>query len=188
MESARPGVPLKTCYMADFQDTRPRSGNTGWRNARFSTRVDLTPMVDLGFLLITFFVFTTRLSEPKALNLVVPDGGDSTNTGRLKTLNLVLEDNDRVFFYGGDEVWNQSCTDFSPSGLRNVILRYQDMVARRFGSKEELVVLIRPGAGSSYKNLVDTLDEIFITGVKRYVLMDGDIQARPGTGRPPRSC
>lgn len=170
--------------MAEILTTRPQSHSGARRNSRLSTRVDLTPMVDLGFLLITFFIFTIRLNEPKVLNLVVPANGDSTESGRLRTLNLVLEDSNRVFYYSGDEVWNQICTDFSPSGLRNVIIQHQEMVARRFGSKEELVVLIRPGAGSSYKNLVDTLDELFITGVKRYVLMDGK---GPATGAPPRA-
>ncbi len=139
---------------------------------KLSTRVDLTPMVDLGFLLITFFIFTTSLSEPKALNFIVPVEGDSTQTAESKTLNLVLAADNKIYYYIGNEVGNQSCTDFSPSGVRNIIRQMQHTVRKKFGNADETVILIRPTASASYMNLVDILDEMFILDVKKYALMD----------------
>jgi biopolymer transport protein ExbD len=165
--------------MADIQSSFSSSNKKAGvrRGNKLSTKVDLTPMVDLGFLLITFFVFTTSLQQPNALSLVIPGKGDSTFTAESKTLNLVLAANNRVYYYLGNEVGKQGCTNFSPDGVRRVIRMMQSQVAKRFGSKDETVILIRPTLECSYMNLVDTLDEILIADIKRYALMDApDLQ------------
>lgn len=146
------------------------------KRQQLSTRVDLTPMVDLGFLLITFFIFTTSLTEPKALNIIVPANGDSTETGENKTLNLILGADNKVHYYIGNEVGKQGCTDFSTEGVRKVIREMQASVKEKFGSADEMVVLIRPTSESSYMNLVDILDELMIMNVKKYALMDVPLQ------------
>jgi biopolymer transport protein ExbD len=147
--------------------------NTGTIKRKLhSTRVDLTPMVDLGFLLITFFIFTTSLTEPKALNFIVPANGDSTQTGEKKTLNLILQRDDKVHYYVGNEVGKQGCTDFSTDGVRKIIREMKASVLAQFGDAGDMVVLIRPTPESSYKNLVDILDEMMIMNVKKYALMD----------------
>jgi biopolymer transport protein ExbD len=161
--------------MAEIQSQSHASRKAGVQRAkRLSTRVDLTPMVDLGFLLITFFIFTTTLSQPQAMKIIIPadDKNDSTLTAESKTLNLILAADNKIHYYFGKEVGKQECTSFSPEGVRALLLNMQQKVARRFGSKDETVILIRPTTASSYMNLVDILDEIQITGIKKYALMD----------------
>jgi len=159
--------------MADIQTTHEagKKHADSKRAKRLSTKVDLTPMVDLGFLLITFFIFTTSLSKPTAMNLVIPTEGNHTQVAESKTLNLVLAADNKVRYYVGNEVWNQGCTDFSTNGIRDVLLFMQKSVAKRFGNKAETVILIHPTSASSYSNLVDCLDEILIAGIKKYALM-----------------
>lgn len=128
-------------------------------------------MVDLGFLLITFFVFTTSLSNPSAMNLIIPADGKSTEVAKSKTLNLVLTAGNKIQYYVGDEVGNQGCTDFSTTGIRTVLQFMQKSVEKRFGNKAETVILIYPSKDSDYGNLIDILDEIQITGIKKYALM-----------------
>lgn len=142
------------------------------RGRKHSLRVDLTPMVDLGFLLITFFVFTTSLTKPNAINLIIPADGPSIQTAESKTLNIILAANNKIRYFIGNEMGNQGCTDFSPLGVRAVITFMQNSVKKRFGNKDETVILIHPSTESSYMNLVDILDEITITGIKKYVLMN----------------
>jgi len=160
--------------MAEIQTNTPSPGDRRGmrRSKKLSTKVDLTPMVDLGFLLITFFVFTTSMTKPVAMNLIIPADGPPVLTGESKTLNLVLTGDNKVHFYQGNEVGNQGCVDFSPGGVREVLRQMLLKVKAQFGKEEQAVVLIRPTAAASYQNLVDILDEIQIAGIKKYALMD----------------
>lgn len=146
------------------------------RCKKLSTKVDLTPMVDLGFLLITFFIFTTSLNEPMALNQVLPADND-TNTppspiAESKTLQLVLKENNSIAFFNGDNSANAQTTNYSVEGLRRIILEKREMVAQKFGEAKDLVVLIKPTTNSTYKNFIDVVDELKINGVTRYMLTD----------------
>jgi biopolymer transport protein ExbD len=153
------------------QDKHQKTGVS--RSKKLSTRVDLTPMVDLGFLLITFFIFTTSLSEPKAMGLVLPKESDNPNIiPGGKTLNLILGENNKVYYYHGDKVGEMNCTNFSAKGLRNVIAAKKYEVKNRYGNEKEIIILIHPSNACSYQNIVDVLDEMMITDIKKYVLMD----------------
>ena len=69
---------------------------------RKSVRVDLTPMVDLGFLLITFFILTTTLSDPTIANLFLPkDSIIKTPVKANAALTLLLTRNDSIKYFEG---------------------------------------------------------------------------------------
>lgn len=140
-----------------------------------SPRVDLTPMVDLGFLLITFFIFSTTMSEKRVMKLNSPKEEATvppSQAGEKKTLNLLLGDKDRVFYYNGNDSLNLRATDYSAHGLRRIINEKKELVRTDFGTDSVAIFLIKPTKLSSYKNLVDVLDEMLIADIKTYVLMD----------------
>jgi len=141
------------------------------RSKKLSTKIDLTPMVDLGFLLITFFVFTATFSKPKVTLLNMPDDGEST-TGATQTISLLLAANNEVYYYNGDSINNVHKTDFSPHGLRDVIIDKKKAVLAKIHDANETVVLIKPTEDAVYSNIVAALDEMQINVIKRYVLMD----------------
>src|SRR3954471_22048222 len=152
-----------------------QSSKPGVRRAkRLSTRVDLTPMVDLGFLLITFFIFTTTLNEQKVMKLNLPkdDVKNPNTTAASKTLSLLLCKDNKVKYYAGDNPALMQETNYSPSGIRSVILLQAQKVAARYGNRSETVVLIKPTEDCTYENIVNTLDEMTINDVQRYILMD----------------
>jgi biopolymer transport protein ExbD len=139
------------------------------KNKKLSTRVDLTPMVDLGFLLITFFIFTTTMSQPTAMRLFLPkDSDDPTPTKESGALTLLPGKNDVIYYYEGKlaaDGSNFKTTNFK--GLRDIVI-----IKKKTTNLEDLFVIIKPHAESSYKNAVDILDEMSINDVKRYALVD----------------
>src|SRR5579875_2904805 len=71
------------------------------RSKKASTRVDLTAMVDLAFLLVTFFMLTTTLSKPRAMDLAMPVGDDAGAVSDLRSVTLCLGSHDQAFVYRG---------------------------------------------------------------------------------------
>lgn len=142
------------------------------KGKKLSTRVDLTPMVDLGFLLITFFIFTTTMSQPTTMPLYLPkDTEKPEEQNKVKAsgaLTLLLAKNDKVFYYEGElapDASNFKSANFSD--VREIVLN-----KKKSTDPKEFVVVIKPNAESTYKNTVDALDEMTINDVKRYALVD----------------
>lgn len=130
-----------------------------------STKVDLTPMVDLGFLLITFFIFTTAMSQPMAMKLVMPDDrGEPMPIKESGALTLLPSSNGSVYYYEG-KLEATNLKKISLSDLRNVIIE------KKSSTKEkDFFVVIKPGDQSSYGDIVKVLDEMKINVVKRYTI------------------
>lgn len=152
------------------------------RAKKMSTKVDLTPMVDLAFLLITFFMLTTTLNKPSAMELIMPKDDptvDKEPVRECQVLNLLIDTLDQVWYYDGLTVAGLQKTTFAgDAGIRKEILRSKKRVSRECGispktNKERpLICLIKLLPGSRYKNMVDVLDEMDITGVAVYAIQE----------------
>lgn len=141
------------------------------RSKKASTRVDLTPMVDLAFLLVTFFMMTTTFSKPQTMEINMPvkppPGSEQTtqNIAASKTLTIILGGDNKVFWFKGTpDTATFSTTDYSPTGLRRILIDINS-------STKDLTCIIKPTDISNYRNVVDALDEMTIVGVKRYALV-----------------
>ena len=142
-------------------------------SARRLIRVDLTPMVDLGFLLITFFVLTTALSQPTIANLILPK--DTTIKTPVKgnaVLTLRLTRNDSIQYFEGINENKENIKYCSFKNLRSVIQQKQKKVAANLGNRLETVIIIYPGDQSTYRNFIDALDEIQINDITHYFVMN----------------
>jgi biopolymer transport protein ExbD len=163
--------------LASTTDSRRRPGVGQVK--RHSVRTDMTPMVDLGFLLITFFVFTAQLSEPKALKLNMPKEGDSSKLAESNAITVLLGDNDHVYYYKGN--WEEASakseifkTDLSLNGGLGKIIRTQQQWLDVNGKKEGrkgLMLLIKAGEEASYQMVIDALDQALINDVGKYALV-----------------
>lgn len=159
-----------------------RKGRSFSHNKKQLIRIDMTPMVDLGFLLITFFVFTTTISTPMVTDLYMPkDSTDSTNLSEDLALTLLLDNDDKVYYYEGpfDKAANTNRvfeTNYSTyTGIGEVIRQKQKELeaSKKFpGVKNGLMLIIKPTSKAEYKNVVDALDEAVINDVKKYAILE----------------
>jgi biopolymer transport protein ExbD len=136
-------------------------------------RVDMTPMVDLGFLLITFFVFTTTFTSNRMMPLYMPDNTDEIGppVKYKNTLTLILGKDNRIFYH------QKNAKDLNESFLTET--SYGTTLSRLIIEKRKqaeniknFTVIIRPTDESVCKNTVDVLDEMKITNQPIYVLTD----------------
>jgi len=162
--------------MAEIQQSGGDEGGKK-RAKKGSTKVDMTPMVDLGFLLLTFFVMTTTLAKPQIMEINMPvKPKDPVEQNELKASNaftILLGSDNRIFFYRGLHQPNIGAiptleeSNWSAKGIRKIVLD-----ATR--ANPNLVVLIKADETSKYKNLVDILDEMSITGTQKYAVVELD--------------
>ena len=117
-------------------------GKKKGKTKKMSTRVDFTPMVDLGFLLITFFMLATTLSKPQTMEIALPSKEkvaekDQSNIKASRAVTILLGKDNKVYYYEGtreneiDPVLVE--TDFSPKGIRQFLMKknYDIMVKVR---------------------------------------------------------
>ena len=181
----------------------------GKRSKKASTRVDMTPMVDLAFLLLTFFILTTTMYKPSSLQMTYPVPPDPNApapppTQLSNAITLLLTKNDQIYYYLGEfrkEATEKGPpttlerTDFSKvqkllvENNKQTIAQLNDLV-RQFndkkiteeeynakrkeikGTKENLKAIIKTDADAKYRNMIDMVDEMDISGIGSYGVVD----------------
>jgi len=140
--------------------------------------VDLTAMVDLAFLLITFFMLTTSLSKSQAMDVAKPltDIPHQPYPASRTITVLLGKDNSIVWYKGEMEKASPRRSDFKL--ISNVLAQNKMEIARLHGNDPDkfMIVVIKPTEKSTYKNFVDVLDEMSITEVKSYLIDDDKLQ------------
>ncbi len=136
-------------------------------------RIDLTPLVDLGFLLITFFVFTATLSNPAAMTTILPaDSKDSSKVAESGAVSLVAAA-DKLYFYTGHHLEGAVSMGFDETdALRKKLIGLQQRLILTEGNEDKLFVMIKPSEKASFGHIVELLDEMKICQMKRYTLAD----------------
>jgi len=199
--------------MAEIIQNEGGGKQKGKRRAKhYSARIDMTPMVDLFCLLLTFFMLTTSMSKPKVMEIVLPEKEDPKDKTKqpevdsAKALNIILIGDDKVLWYNGlanpakPPLPRMHETNFSDDGIRKVLLQRNkelftkieqmkadvvtgkiemhrdsvDSARKRFMRQDKAgpVVLLKAYEGVKYKNVVDILDEMAITNIALYALVD----------------
>jgi len=156
-----------------------KKGGGKVRTKKANTKVDLTAMVDLAFLLITFFMLTTSLSKPIAMDIAKPDK-DAKDENRLElrasqTMTILLGKQNKVAWYMG-EAGKETPTVESFGDIRSSILKNKKKVADLYGNdpKKTLVIVIKPTSGATYKNFVDIMDELNIAKITAAPAIDDE--------------
>lgn len=191
--------------MAEAQSNDHDSGKGGKhkkvRAKKQSTHIDMTPMVDLAFLLLTFFMLTTTFGKPKTMEINMPVKPDDPENQQLvnNAVTILLSGDNKVYWYYGElkKETTLTPTSYAPDGLRKLFieknqyafdkikqLREQaaknnmaDTTLKRLevevkGEKKALMVLVKADDKAVYKNVVDVLDELNICMIGKYAIVD----------------
>jgi biopolymer transport protein ExbD len=193
--------------MAEIVQEESHKGKGKRKAKKHGTHIDMTPMVDLACLLLTFFMLTTAFNKPKVMEVIMPDKPkDNEKPPELdkdRALNIILVENDKILWYVGiaDPSKTQLAeADYSKEGIRRVLLERnkqlftniakmnKDLVdgklklspdsaqgrIKRFYKADKFgpIVLIKAADGVKYRNIVDIIDEMAITNIARYSLVD----------------
>jgi biopolymer transport protein ExbD len=157
------------------------------RSKKSNPGVDLTAMVDLAFLLITFFMLTTSLNKPQSMNLAMPDKNkeepdDKQAVANDRTMTILLGKDNGVLWYFGEfaePIVAPTESAYGKEGIRQVILQRKAAVDAVYkgqtdkdGNPLGLIVIIKASDKTHYKNLIDILDEMAITDIKIYAIGD----------------
>ena len=176
-------------FMAQIENAAfMRKGKSFSHSKRQILRIDMTPMVDLGFLLITFFDFTTTMSIPKATDLFMPSDKPDPHPPKLiddLALTILLSENNKIYCYNGN--WEDAKksnqifeTNYSTyNGIGKIIRQKQkdiDASGKFTDGRKGMMLLIKPTSQSVYKNVIDALDEAMINDVKKYAIVEPAIE------------
>jgi len=176
------------------------------KTKKHGTRVDLTPMVDLGFLLITFFMLTTSLLKPQTMEISVPSKNkveeeDQNKVKASQAITILLGKENKIYYYFGTLENGidpkTTLTDYSSQGIRKMLIErnanvmndvnrlrvdkankkvteaeFNKKLSEYKSAKGAPIVMIKATNESSYKNLVDILDEMQICNIGRYAIVD----------------
>jgi len=153
------------------------------RSRKLNTKVDLTAMVSISFLLIIFFMVAAELKKPKMMNLGSPEYcGPIVKCNKPdenRVLTLLLDDNDKIISYMGlihSPVQNPKEVKYGKDGIRKELLIIDKKVHEYSAGMDRpetgVTVIIKPSRKSNYGNLVSILDEMKITGINSYAIVN----------------
>lgn len=140
-------------------------------NKKNAAKPDMTPLVDLGFLLITFFMYTSTFTKPVQFSYNQPlKNGETSAIYDTNTLTLIIGENDQVFYHRNslDDLTNLSPVENSKTGLRK-LLTQSKMMAKE---ADNFTVIIKPSDLATYNKFIDILDEMIIVNQDRYAVVD----------------
>ncbi len=154
------------------------------RSKKQNSKVDLTAMVDLAFLLITFFMLTTTLSKPQSMSLGLPakekdNPTEETKVDEKLTVTLLLGENNKLIYYSGlleTPITAPKDATYGKDGIRKELIDRKKIIDAYIKStgnpKKGMTVIIKPAKNSTYKNVVDCLDEMAILKVPIYAIVN----------------
>ena len=157
------------------------------RSKKLSSRVDLTAMVSVSFLLIIFFMVTIELAKPRGIDLSLPNydaykygwsGGCSMGVDS-RVITVILDDNDEIITYSGLFGFSEYLPkkiEFGKNGIRKELKERQNEIldySAKIGKPNRgVIVIIKPSKKSNFKNLIDILDEMTIAKIDTYAIVN----------------
>jgi biopolymer transport protein ExbD len=128
------------------------------RKRRVGVRIDMTPFVDIAFLLLIFFMCTTVFRTPQALEINLPPEDVKIEVAESKVLTLRVLGEDRLY-------WRQATNPFQRTTVAAL-----DGVLKPYKGNKDIVVVIKIDKLAKFHNMVDIIDELDVQGMTRFSL------------------
>jgi biopolymer transport protein ExbD len=162
--------------MAELDTSGGGKGKKKGGQKKKAVRVDLTAMVDLAFLLITFFILTTTLSKPKSQELIMPDKDEKTKqqeaVAETKTMTLLLGKNNKLeWFIGLPGKSAPTVIGYGKNDLRKTLVDENEKIKATHGG-QPMIVIVKPSDHCTYNNVVTVMDELNITDIEQRAIVD----------------
>ena len=153
------------------------------RSKKLESRVDLTAMVSVSFLLIVFFMVTIDLAKPKGIGLGLPDKNPEWD-GRIicgsgteiRTITILIDNNDKLVSYQGllsYPIEKPKMLSYDENGIRKELHSKKRLIQEYYGDTSRgPIVIIKPSKKCNYKNLIDILDEMAIAKIDTYAIIN----------------
>ncbi|MTH16843.1 biopolymer transporter ExbD [Flavobacterium sp. LC2016-01] len=147
------------------------------RSKKLNSRVDLTAMVSVSFLLIIFFMVVGELSKPKSIDLSRNDCCDCPipHYEENRSITVMLGENDKLIYYMGilsSPIIAPKEIKYGKDGIRQELLKRNKSMLEYSAALGKpgrgISVIIKPTKKSNFKNLVDMLDEMKIANIDSY--------------------
>lgn len=165
--------------MAEVQVQEKSEKGGKVRSKKQSTKVDMTPMVDLNFLMLMFFMFTTTFSKPNVMDLGLPakpkvdqPKPQDTQIDLTNSISLIIGKDNRIFYHQLDQAGLNEQTLQETTYDREGITKVIEQAKRNAKDVTKFTVIIKPTDDAVYKNFVDILDEMAITNSQQYGVTD----------------
>lgn len=133
---------------------------------RISIRIDMTPMVDVAFLLLTFFIMTTTMNRPQTMEINLPPSNTNVEVAESNLLTLLVKEDGSIYYNVGVEL---------PARIQFKELR--GMLLQKSQQNPKLITLIKIDRKGKYTMMVDVMDELNLANITRFSLapmLDGD--------------
>ena len=151
--------------MADFDSSSAEVSNTRHKNPRTQTsgvRIDMTPMVDVIMLLLTFFMLTTTLAMPQVMQINLPKGDEPVAVNMGNVLNIRVSERGNIFFSQGFESGKEAVPE------KVLLSEMSERLTQVSKANPDLLLLLKFDRNIKYKTMVDVLDEVNNSIEKEY--------------------
>jgi len=162
--------------MADVNvsQSRGRSKHSKKKSHRIPIRIDMTPMVDIAFLLLTFFMLTTTMQKPETMEINLPPSETSVEVAQsnLVTIRVVPDTKDTIAIY-----WNVGIdkpTRIVATSRKQIIVELGKLLKGQLQANPKLITLIKVDKKARYADMVDIMDELNLADITRFSLASFD--------------
>jgi len=136
------------------------------KKKRIAVRLDMTPMVDVAFLLLTFFMLTTSMSKPQTMEINLPPAETKADVAESNLLTLRISEDFRIFWNIGTE----PPATVDGKEKKEKLINLGRMLKDRNASNPKLITLIKVDGKAKYIDMVDVMDELNINSITRFSL------------------